>query len=288
VNEIPGAEPGIVGEVEMYLLPANQEYTVTISGTDAGSVALDLLRAPVADQLVAASFERVPIDKRVEYTGTLTSGGEMTSLKSEAQTCPVEWTGTANLAAFQPATATTGFARVPATSAFDSADEGWQVVSLSDNGPYDAILSRQAPDYRPTGGHPDGYVCSADPGTGNFFWQAPEGYLGDHADLYGGSLRYDLKSEGGESLDEADVVLVGGGLVLVYNQPDNPTDQWQTFSVPLTEKGWTKGAIGGEPVSAEEFRAVLTSLTAVRLRGEFRWGAEVGSLDNVSFCQPGK
>lgn len=288
VNEIPGAEPGIVGEVEMYLLPADQEYTVTISGTDAGTVALDLLRAPVADQLLAASFERVPIDKRVEYTGTLTSGGEMTSLKSEAQTCSVAWTGTASLAAFQPATATTDLARVPAPSAFDSTDEGWQAVCLNDNGPYDTVINQQTPEHRPTGGHPGGYVSSSDPGSGNFFWQAPNGYLGNHADLYGGSLRYDLKSEGGECFDEADVVLIGGGLVLVYNQPDNPTDQWQTFSVPLTEKGWTKGAVGGEPVTAEEFRTVLSNLTALRLRGEFRWGAEVGSLDNVAFHQPGK
>lgn len=286
VNEIPGAEPGTVGEVELYLLPAGQEYTVTITGTGAGTVALDLLRAPEAGRLTAASFERVPIHKRVELTGTLTSSGELTALRSDAQTFPVKWTGSADLTAFQPGPVTGGKGPAAVASTFDGSTEGWQVVSFSDNGPYEAPLSASAPELRAADGNPGGCLSSPDTGPGNFFWQAPEAFLGQRADFYGGRLRYDLKSEGGDTFDEADVILVGGGLVLVYDQPQTPTERWQTFSVPLTEQGWAKGKVGGEPVTPAEFRRVLGSLTALRLRGEFRWGAETGSLDNVVLAAP--
>ncbi|MEN6403915.1 MAG: hypothetical protein ABFD94_18370, partial [Armatimonadia bacterium] len=102
INEIPGAEPGSVGEVEMYLLPLGQNYSVTVTGTDAGTMSLDLLQAPTAEQLTAASFERVPVKKGGQLTGTLTGTGQLANLKSGSQTYPVQWSGSANLAAFNP------------------------------------------------------------------------------------------------------------------------------------------------------------------------------------------
>ncbi|MEN6548411.1 MAG: hypothetical protein ABFE07_20400 [Armatimonadia bacterium] len=102
VNEIPGAEPGSVGEVEMYLLPLGQNYSVTVTGTGAGTMSLDLLQAPTAGQLTAASFERVPVQKGGQLAGTLTGTGQLANLKSGSQTYPVQWSGSANLAAFNP------------------------------------------------------------------------------------------------------------------------------------------------------------------------------------------
>ena len=115
VNEIPGAEPGAVGEVEMYLLPLGQNYSVIVTGTDAGTMSLDLLQAPTAEQLTAASFERVPVKKGGQLTGTLTATGQLANLKSASQTYPLQWSGGANLAAFNPAGSTS--TQPPATTA---------------------------------------------------------------------------------------------------------------------------------------------------------------------------
>lgn len=168
-----------------------------------------------------------------------------------------------------------------ASSRFDSGDEGWRIIDIPDKGPYDKCLRPTKPTHNAGAGNPGGCVSSTDPGADNFYWDAPSAYLGDNLDAYGGALSFDMKSEGGNYFDMADVVLIGAGLVLVYDIPSNPGPNWASFSVPMIEGGWKSGSPSGQPVSVAEFRKALSQLTALRIRGEYRWGAETCYLDNV-------
>ena len=168
-----------------------------------------------------------------------------------------------------------------AFSRFDSGDEGWRIIDIPDNGPYDKCLRPTKPTHNAGAGSPAGCISSTDPGADNFYWDAPSAYLGDKLDAYGGALSFDMKSEGGNYFDMGDIVLIGAGLVLVYDIPNNPGPNWATFSVPMIEGGWKNGSPNGPPVSVAEFRKALSQLTALRIRGEYRWGAETCYLDNV-------
>jgi hypothetical protein len=95
-------------------------------------------------------------------------------------------------------------------------------------------------------------------------------------------LRFDLRQSSTESqFDGDDVVLVGGGLTLIYDTADNPGTDWTSYSVVLDETGGWINENTGEPATQQEIQNVLADLTALRIRGEFVEGADTGSLDNV-------
>lgn len=172
-------------------------------------------------------------------------------------------------------------------SQFDKGAEGWRVVSLGDNGPYGiADPPIYAVTENATGGNPGGYLSSGDPDGNSFFWDAPSKFLGNKRGLLGGELRFDMISEGGEYFPNADVILAGGGLTLTFRLPENPGTAWKTFRVPLTPGGWTRDTLKGDPATNEEMETVLTALTALRLRGEHRWGDETSRIDNVCLVPP--
>jgi hypothetical protein len=92
--------------------------------------------------------------------------------------------------------------------------------------------------------------------------------------------------EGGMEYDnDHDVILVGDGTWIVYDQPGRPwADVWTAHTVPLIEgPGWVNKATGLEPTQ-EEMQAVLASLQHLLIRAEFWQGessAEDTGLDNV-------
>lgn len=164
-----------------------------------------------------------------------------------------------------------------AQSSFDSDDEGWRVLG-------EAHGDSAVPTYQSTGGNPGGYIEVVDNATGStWYWDAPEHYLGDQSCAYSGTLRFDLRQSSTDNqFDDDDIVLEGGGLTLVYNTAENPGTDWTSYSIPLNETaGWSNAATA-EPATQQEMQAVLTDLTALRIRGEFVDGADVGGLDNVS------
>jgi hypothetical protein len=173
------------------------------------------------------------------------------------------------------------------TSTFRGGPEGWRTGNLPDGGPYDTLRGMTTPKWDGAGGQRGGAISMTDPeGYSDFCFDAPSPYLGDKRAFYGGELRYQLRCEGGSgSLDEPDVILVGGGLILVYDRPGSPGSGWGTYAVPLSEAGWTVGRPRGTPATSAEFTRVLGSLTALRINGEFRSGADTGSLANVSIVQ---
>jgi hypothetical protein len=65
-----------------------------------------------------------------------------------------------------------------------------------------------------------------------------------------------------------------------------PRTSWTSYVVILDERaGWFKDGTNNPP-TASEMQAVLADLTALRLRGEYRYGDDTGDLDNVRLEGP--
>jgi serine/threonine protein kinase len=165
----------------------------------------------------------------------------------------------------------------PVVDSFDSDAQGWTTIQGADVA------------YQPTGGNPGGYVSATDVGrTITWFWEAPPRYRGDKSAYTGRSLRFDLKqSLTSNQFDDIDVWLLGAdGTALIFDLPANPGRDWTPYTVPLDGgAGWHKvpPAGGNVPATIDDMRAVLSTLTYLRIRGEYASGTDVGGLDNVVF-----
>ncbi|MBI3977459.1 MAG: hypothetical protein HY331_04660 [Chloroflexi bacterium] len=162
-----------------------------------------------------------------------------------------------------------------AQSTFDADSEGWAIVG-------DAQGGSGRPDHHLVGGNPGGYISASDDVSGGtWYFRAPQQFHGDFSGAYGYALTFDLRQS---ALDEQfvapDVMLSGGGLTLVHNAGRNPGLLWTSYSVPLSEDGW-RHQVTGLPVDREGMLRVLSSVTDLRIRGEYRTGSDTGSLDNV-------
>lgn len=179
------------------------------------------------------------------------------------------------------------------SSTFEGGVDGWQVAG-------DAQTSSVTPDYNGTGGNPGGLISADDDvAGGTWYFVAPAKYLGDQRAVLGLNLRYDVKVTPISSpFGNYDVVLIGGGLVIAYNTTPDPSTTWTRYVVPLSAPGWktVPSAIKSEindaafaalpTTTPQEFETVLSSLTTLRIRGEFNNGSDTGSLDNVRWGSP--
>ena len=175
------------------------------------------------------------------------------------------------------------------SSRFDSGMESWSVVSFLDIGPFTNVAGGPyTPSFVATNGNPGGSLSESDPDTQTWFWRAPTKLLGDQSSAYGGSLSFDLKQTATDSqFASAGVVLQGGGAVLVFDITNYPGTTWTSYRVSMRENaGWRKDNLGGPSPTAGEFQAILRSLTGLYIRGEYRVGDDVGSLDNVMWGAP--
>ena len=183
------------------------------------------------------------------------------------------------------------------TSNFDSGSDGWLSETLSFPNPGSPPLSSgtYSPNWNATGGNPTGYVTLQDPDgsapTGNTqYWHAPAKFLGNLLAFYGGALTYDVIDAGTfGSFNEADVLLVGSGLTLEYNTSVIPsTSLWTSYAIGLAETGWhIETATGpGAAVTKAQMQAVLSSVSGIYIRGEYRLGPDLASLDNPTLSIP--
>lgn len=160
-------------------------------------------------------------------------------------------------------------------SRFAEGQGDWTVVG-------DAEGENTAPTFRREGGNPAGYVSASDDVTGGvWFWNAPPRYLGDRSAYYGGTLSFDLKQSDTDSqFDDPDVVLESDSLRLYHDFEDHPRTDWTHYEVSLVADQW-RDAETEDRVTEDRLRGVLSNLTAVRIRGEYREGFDTGALDNV-------
>lgn len=174
------------------------------------------------------------------------------------------------------AASTLAGAAAAADSPFDTDSEGWTAFGDA-AGPVSWVA---------TGGLPDGHIRVRDSVSGGVtYFVASDDYLGDQSGSFNRTLSFDLMqifSGSPSQFDAADVVLTGGGLTLVYDTAANPGNGvWTHYDVLLTGSGWKVGTLGGAAATDEQMKTVLGSLTALRIRSEFRTGADTGALDNV-------
>ncbi|MFW6032168.1 MAG: hypothetical protein ACOCTI_02180 [Phycisphaeraceae bacterium] len=152
-------------------------------------------------------------------------------------------------------------------STFDDDADGWTVIN-------DATTYHEA-----SGGNPGGYLRYHDHATGiTFRAGAPDKFLGDLGAYDGGTLSFDARLEYGSGrylsgFGETTFRSSAGDVTLDL-APDDPVDQWQTWSAPLTASAWG--------VSEAQWDSVLADVTGLEIRLEAIYGNEDVGLDNVA------
>lgn len=170
---------------------------------------------------------------------------------------------------------------------FDSSAEGWVASTYPVQGPYAAPVATPALTHQSTGGNPEGYIEIEDPDNNVVFWRAPASFLGDRSGAYGQNLSFDLYNSGPvDYTDDFDVVVSGGGLIVMIQVDPPVAGSWRAYSVGLREtfvarSPWHKE--DGTTPSRSEFEAVLGDLDVVLIRGEHSdtVAGELMGLDNV-------
>jgi hypothetical protein len=163
------------------------------------------------------------------------------------------------------------------TSTFDTDTEGWTAQG-------DVVGTIH---WLATGGNPGGHVSIDDQTAGGVtYFVAPAAFLGDKSAALGSDLRFDLMqvyTGSASQFNDADVILEGGGLTLVYDTTVNPANgTWTSYQVPLLAADWRLNTLGGTAATPLQLEATLANLTALRIRAEYRSGADIGHLDNVT------
>lgn len=164
-----------------------------------------------------------------------------------------------------------------ANSDFSTGDDGWKAAGDAD-GP---LI------WHANGGNSGGYVSIDDLTIGGVtFFIAPAKFLGNQSAAFGSNLTFDLQqvySGSPNQFDDADVILQGAGLTLVFDTGYHPANgAWTSYSVPLIANGWKLNSLSGAAVSDEQFITVLSDLSALKIRAEYRTGSDIGLLDNVT------
>jgi hypothetical protein len=175
-------------------------------------------------------------------------------------------------------------AAVIAQSTFDNSAEGWLVKDLDPS--FSTIVGTYTPTFQTSGGNPGGFISQTDPGPNAWFFSAPAKFLGDQSTAFGGSIRWNIKTDIIGSNLVPSIMLVGQSVTLFYPTLQKPgtsfTDPTSQFSVPLIPSGWriNNPQTGLQPTDIQ-FQQVLGNLSAIRLLGDWGNGFETTGLDNV-------
>jgi len=159
------------------------------------------------------------------------------------------------------------------TSTFSSSSDGWKIAG-------------DAQEVDPEFDSQGGFIWARDNTTGGvWYFVAPSKYHGNMENAYGGTIKFSLKVDATDApFDEADVILEGNNLKIVYDTPYNPGTSWTDYNVLISSTvGWTMNTITGTAATESQIKTVLSNLTTFKIRGEFKNGPDTGSLDNVEF-----
>lgn len=158
-------------------------------------------------------------------------------------------------------------------STFEFGMDGWGIYG--DN--QDLAWNRQ-------NGNPGGCVIATDRVLGiNNGFLAPTAFLGNHAAVFGGTLRYDIRPASPATAAGWEVLLSGAGMHFTIAAPDATPNVWNTRRLPLTPTaGWMKFTPSGNvPPTEAEFQSLLANLNAIEIGADFLSGLDSASLDNV-------
>ena len=150
------------------------------------------------------------------------------------------------------------------TSFFDYDDEGWTIVGDAQNG-------NRNPDYK------GGYIQATDDELGDlWYFQAPSKFSGDLSACYGSTFSFDLmQSSTNNQVSAEDIIINSTYGQITYRFGYTPRTNWTPFKKEMVETGWNRH------LTEMEFKKILSSVTSIAIRGEYRNGFDIGSLDNV-------
>lgn len=176
-----------------------------------------------------------------------------------------------------------------ATSTFDTDTDGWTGLTTDGSSAWSVITSGLAPMHNPDGA-PANSIALADPDSQWTYFSAPGKFLGDQSAAFGGSLQFDSRYvvAGTSYANEAEIVLKGSGLTLVYEITNSLPATWTHFDAALVAGGWrVADTFSGAFATDAQLRAVLSSLDALWINAEhFTPVMEVIALDNVNLLAP--
>lgn len=168
---------------------------------------------------------------------------------------------------------------VPAQqSAFDTDNEDWG----AEGDPLGPLAG-----WSPVGGFPDGHIRVTDAATGGtWYFLAPAKFRGNKCGAYDRMFSYDqFTSDTSNQIllgDRADVEIWGDNLKLMFDNAENPGLNWTHYDILLREDaGWRLNTLNGPVPTEAEFRIVLSNITKLRIKGEYRPSSDFGGLDNV-------
>lgn len=188
--------------------------------------------------------------------------------------------------------ATTTQSALAQSSRFTLGAEGWTVIDLTSGGPYTNIISAGiAPAWNAAGGNFGGYISARDPSSNAYFFAAPATWLGDRSGWYNQRLRFSLNTTLNNWAGDPVALLIGGSPTIVLAATLSPLPPappaWQRYDLPIAAGTWRIGTQNGSPASEAQIRAVLASLSALRISAEF--GSvieETTGLDSVRIFNP--
>ncbi|MFM8496521.1 MAG: right-handed parallel beta-helix repeat-containing protein, partial [Planctomycetia bacterium] len=145
------------------------------------------------------------------------------------------------------------------------------------------------PDWVASGGNPDAFIRTSDLYGWNAFL-APSQFLGNWVADKVTSLSFDLRVQASDAVNYASVVLTNGTISISQFGPyPQPNNTWVSYTLDVTSPtGWfytNDGETPGAPVSAADFAAVLSNVTALRIDAD--WDGtlpnpeDLEDLDNV-------
>jgi hypothetical protein len=186
------------------------------------------------------------------------------------------------------------------SSTFDTDADGWSGMTFTNQG---VFLNNTLPGfaYHSVGGNPGGNIATTDPGpTEAARLGAPGKFLGNQANVLGGSLAFDLTIDRTGQVDQNPPPLVliqnGGHSLLFLGTPVPVVGIWTSYLITLQPQppaspfgvGWyafTAGNVQSAVAATQnDFNTVFANITQLSITGEFiNDGAnpDTVGLDNV-------
>lgn len=166
-------------------------------------------------------------------------------------------------------------------SGFLEGNEGWGLFET--NGKDTSI------EVRPAVHNPAGWLEASDEQQGpDYYFSAPQGFLDCvKKGPLGSTIDFDFFTTETDTTSYDSLVLESSDLTIVLPKSYPRTNQWISYSYRFDpSEGWMVGKImttGDRPATSEEIQHVMSTATALYIRGEWKSGPDQARLDNVRF-----
>jgi hypothetical protein len=118
-----------------------------------------------------------------------------------------------------------------------------------------------------------------------WYFLAPAKFTGNFSSAYGGALSYRLKVSAADLNATDSVTIYGANGGVMQATTTRPTTTWTTYTLSFLP-GWWYNPSTSVNLSEAEIRAILQNISKLRIRGEYKNGADTGYLDDVVYTLP--